>query len=87
MIAYQLIYAHKNSRDYFETPGRIYSSREEAEKAKAFAESVPDDPCSEYTVHVSVNEIEILDKFEPWISEEKLARMRQEFYELYGEDY
>ena len=87
MIAYQLIYAHKNSRDYFETPGRIYSSREEAEKAKAFAESVPDDPYYEYTVHVSVNEIEILDKFEPWISEEKLARMRQEFYELYGEDY
>lgn len=87
MIAYQLTYAHKNSRDYFVTPGRIYSSREEAKKAKAFAESVPDDPCSEYTIQVSIDEVEILDKFEPWISEEKLARMRQEFYELYGEEY
>lgn len=85
MVAYQLQYAHENSREYFVTSGRIYASREEAEKALAFSKSVPQDPYSEYMVRISIEVVEILDKFEPWISEEQLARMRKEAEEMYGD--
>lgn len=83
MKIYQLFYTQ--IPEFRTLPGNIYSTREEAEKALAFAKSIPEDPCSDILVDISINEVEVHDKFEPWISVEKLKAMQDEYDSVYDE--
>lgn len=83
MKIYQLCYTE--SSEFRTITGRTYSTKEEAEKALAFAKSIPEDPCSLEDVCISINEVEVLDKFEPWISVEKLKAMQDEYDSVYDE--
>lgn len=84
MKAYQIIFErYDHDAGSFDTPGRIYSSKEEAEKAKKWLKSIPDDPMDFYPAEVDIKEVEIEEKFTPWISEEKIAAMQAEVDEYY----
>ena len=87
MIIYQLQYWRYTLRggDLTITSGNCYTTREEAEKAKEFAESIPDDPFDLDDVKVKIAEIQVDEKFYPWIPADVLERRRAEIEELYKE--
>lgn len=91
MKVYQLMMGHRTYDGYFTTPGRIYTSKEEAEKALAFSKSIPENPYRDYDIEEFIEEIDVEDKFVPWISEEKIKEMQREVDEFLGyyedEDY
>lgn len=95
MKVYQLIFGHHSYEEgYVTTPGRIYLNKEDAEAAKKWLDSIPDDPCAPYSTEVTISEIEVEETFTPWISVERIAAMQEEndeYYEyleaMYGTDW
>lgn len=87
MKAYQLISAHSSyDEGWIETVVNTYSSKEEAEKAKAWYDKLPEDPF-ELSKHESfIKEIEIQEVFTPWISCEVIARQQKEIDEYYAQE-
>lgn len=82
MKVYQIIFSQYDPDvGGFDTPGRIYSSKEEAEKAKKWLNSIPDDPIDFYPAKVGIKEIEVEEMFTPWISEESIAAKQREIDE------
>lgn len=94
MKAYQIVYQYN---DYhlgcFTTPGRIYLNKEDAEKAKEWIKTVPQDPYGPDRT-IGIEEVEIEEKFTPWISDEAIAAMQKEqddyeeyLQQMYGTDW
>lgn len=67
------------------TSGNCYTTKEEAEKAKEFAESIPADPYDLDDVKVKIAEVQVDEKFYPWIPADVLERRRAEIEEFYKE--
>lgn len=84
MKAYQLVFGHTSYEEgYYTTPGRIYVHKEDAEAAKAWLATIPDDPYDLHPTEVKIQEVEIEDTFVPWISEEKIEAKRKEVEEFW----
>ena len=78
MKVYQLTFGVHTADGYYPCGSRVYASREEAEKALQFSKSIPEDPCSCEDSDAFITELDVIEKFEPWISEEKLKEMQEE---------
>lgn len=91
MKVYQLVFGHHSYEEgYFTTPGKIYVHKEDAEAAKAWLDSIPDDPYDLNPTEVIIQEVEIEDTFVPWISVEKIEAKRgeiEEFWEMESAKY
>lgn len=84
MKVYQLVFGHTSyDEGYVTTPGRIYAHKEDAEAAKAWLDSIPDDPYDLHPTEVKIQEVDIEDTFVPWISEEKIEAKRKEVEEFW----
>lgn len=92
MTIYQL-FAGYNSPDegLVEWPVKAYTTREEAEKALEFQNSLPEGPYDVWKSSARIKEIEVLDKFEPWITKEELEEENDGYCDYmeqqYGEDW
>ena len=87
MKAYQLVFVHHSYEEgSFATPGKIYVHKEDAEAAKAWMDSIPDDPYDLHPTEVKIQEVEIEDTFVPWISEEKIEAKRREVEEFWAHE-
>lgn len=94
MKVYQLVSGHHNyDEGWVERVLVTYTTKEEAEKAKSWLNTVPDDPYYPQC-ELSVKEIEIEEVFTPWISDEEIAAMQKgqddygEYMEqMYGTDW
>ena len=83
MKVYQLVLVHTSwDEGAYTTPGRIYVHKEDAEAAKAWLDSIPDDPYDPYPTEVEIEEVAIEDTFVPWISEELIEAKRKEVEEF-----
>ena len=75
MKIYRLIYG-TTAEGYF--GGRAYSSRKEAEKAFEFSKSIPDSWDNVEGIREAyIEEIEVLDKFDPWLTPEQLSELKR----------
>lgn len=84
MKVYQLMFGHMSYEEgYYLTPGKIYVHKEDAEAAKAWLATIPDDPYALQPTEVIIQEVEIEDTFVPWISEEKIEAKRKEVEEFW----
>ena len=84
MKVYQLIFGHYSyDEGYVTSPGKVYINREDAEAAIAWLATIPSDPYAPYETKVTINEIEIENKFVPWISVEEIEDMGREIEEDY----
>ena len=84
MKVYQLVFGHTSYEEgYYLTPGKIYVHKEDAEAAKAWLATIPDDPYDLQPTEVIIQEVEIEDTFVPWISEEKIEAKRKEVEEFW----
>lgn len=82
MKAYQLVFIEDDRYEqHVSRTNTLYTSLEEAEKAKAWAETIPADPITPVT-SIQIQEVDIVEKFVPWISEERLESMRQELLDF-----
>ena len=84
MTVYQLVINHyDNDLGGFCTPGRIYLHKEDAEAAKEWYNSLPEDPYDFNPGKASVDEVEIQDTFVPWISAAQVAAKQEEIDNFY----